>query len=560
MTTPEWTQNQSPGAGLLQRQCACGTHTVAGGECDTCRRKREASSLQRTAAPPTNQTSQQEQYSDPAEAEADSNIFPSTGLEYDFSQTPAHTQSHPVMRMPESKVQQEDTQEQPKQDEEAETANPALSLQDPHTSDDDQSLEAGSPSVGQSRFWPDFSIQSIHTHNQTIQMREGDGSSSTASCTISSSMFTVSGAAPQSSGNVTAHRSTASGTMTLRAPLISYNADVQLNSSFCPGSSDIVEVGPTQTLNSGNRIGIYREAGLATGDIVAQKHQNVSNVRDAQWTTNSRGEIVASFPEPWYGRPHRVSASFPQTTVGFRDQPAFELPLRIGNGFLTETQGADSFTVGLSAKKGSQLLHLSSHDWSVPWSMDLISTNQGLPISVSPASAGPSVTTGPIAMTASHEWIFFPTVEAAEAVSVRMLIENLIPNDLYDTSRVSYLNIIEALRNKDPKFQFTIAVNETADFWGDDEVSVSVTGRLTARRGPFSLGEGDSQSFEVSLQEVFHDPILIHGSSKLLILARDQGQGHAFGTIEWAYPFHDQSSPANFSGEEGEYTLTGTLV
>lgn len=514
--------------------------------------------MQRTAAPPTNQTSQPEQYADLAEAKADSNIFPSTGVAYNFSQIPAHTHSHPVMRVPESKVQPEDTQEQPEQDGEAETANPALSLQDHPTSDDAQSLEAGRPSVGQARFWPDFSIQSIHTHNRTIQMREGDGGSSAASCTISSNMFTVSGATPQSSGNVTTHRGTE--TMTLRAPLISYNADVQLNSSFCPGSSDIVEVGPTQTINNGNRIGIYREAGLATGDIVAQKHQNVSNVRDAQWTTNSRGEIVASFPEPWYGRPQRVSASFPQTTVGFRDQPAFELPLRIGNGFLTETQGSDSFTVGLSAKKGSQLLHLSSHDWSVPWSMDLISTNQGLPISVSPASAGPSVTTGPIAMTASHEWIFFPTVAAAEAVSVRMLINNLIPNDLYDTSRISYLNIVQALRNKDPKFQFTIAVNETADLWGDDEVSVSVTGGMTARRGPFSLGEGDSQSFEVSLREVFYDPILIMGNSSMLILARDEGQGHAFGTIDWTYPFHDQNTPADFRGEEGEYTMTGKLA
>jgi len=403
-------------------------------------------------------------------------------------------------------------------------------------------------------------VSRIQSSESRPVQRQATSPTAAATCTLNASMFTVSGATPQSSGIVTDHVDPAADTITLEAPRIQYSADVQLSSSFCSGSSETVEVGPTQTVNSSSRIGIYREAGLATGNIVAQKHQNVNNVRDAQWTTDSRGEIVASFPEPWYGRPYTLSNVSPQATVGFVDQPVAEFPRQIGNnGFLTETQGADSFTVGLTAKKDGQLLHLSFHDWSVPWTMDLIAHNQGLPISVTPASAGPSVTTGPIAMNASQEWIFFPTVAAAEAAGVRTLLDNLIPNHQYDTSRVSYLNIIQALRNKDPKFQFTVTVNETADWWGDDELSISVTGLSTARRGPFSLGEGDSQSFEVSLQEVYHDPILMSAGSSLLVIARDEGQGHRHGTIDWPYPFHDQSSPAHFSGEDGEYTLTGAL-
>ena len=36
-------QIQSPAAsGLLQRQCACGNHTIAGGECAECAKKRDA--------------------------------------------------------------------------------------------------------------------------------------------------------------------------------------------------------------------------------------------------------------------------------------------------------------------------------------------------------------------------------------------------------------------------------------------------------------------------------------------------------------------------------------
>lgn len=36
-------------SGILQRQCACGTHSVAGGDCKACDKKKEATALQRSA-------------------------------------------------------------------------------------------------------------------------------------------------------------------------------------------------------------------------------------------------------------------------------------------------------------------------------------------------------------------------------------------------------------------------------------------------------------------------------------------------------------------------------
>ena len=45
-------QIQNPAAGgVLQRQCACGQHTTAGGECEACKQKREGT-LQRAAINP----------------------------------------------------------------------------------------------------------------------------------------------------------------------------------------------------------------------------------------------------------------------------------------------------------------------------------------------------------------------------------------------------------------------------------------------------------------------------------------------------------------------------
>jgi hypothetical protein len=49
------TQTDAKAAGLLQRKCACGTHTIAGGECESCGEKKARARVQRAAvnaAPP----------------------------------------------------------------------------------------------------------------------------------------------------------------------------------------------------------------------------------------------------------------------------------------------------------------------------------------------------------------------------------------------------------------------------------------------------------------------------------------------------------------------------
>jgi Domain of unknown function (DUF4157) len=49
-TTQKIQLRATPGAtGILQRKCACGTHTTAGGECDSCGKKKGAQQLQRSA-------------------------------------------------------------------------------------------------------------------------------------------------------------------------------------------------------------------------------------------------------------------------------------------------------------------------------------------------------------------------------------------------------------------------------------------------------------------------------------------------------------------------------
>ena len=74
---------------LLQRQCACGTHTIAGGECDACRQKQKADFLQRY---PTFPALDDISLNNPLEAPSS---FPQSNFASDFSHIPAHTHVDP---------------------------------------------------------------------------------------------------------------------------------------------------------------------------------------------------------------------------------------------------------------------------------------------------------------------------------------------------------------------------------------------------------------------------------------------------------------------------------
>ncbi|MGB1451495.1 MAG: hypothetical protein ACPG7E_07280, partial [Marinirhabdus sp.] len=386
----------------------------------------------------------------------------------------------------------------------------------------------------------------------SLQMSGGGAATAPPTCNISPAMFTVSNATPQTTGNVSAVKNTADDTVTLTAPLVDYNANVQLNSSFCSDSGAFVDVGPVQTLNTSVRTGIYREGGRPGGRIVATQKSTMSNKRDAVWT-DSTGVVTASFPEPWYSRPSRLSNLRQSTVVPFADRPEVVFPLRIGTGVLVETQGSDNFTVSLSAKKDTQLLHLESNNWSVPWEMDLTATTVGLPVGVINSLLGPSVTTGDIAMVSAQEWVSFPTVADALAADLRTLLDNMEPT--FQNDILSHLNIKEALVKKNMQADFVITVNETAEWFGNDEVAISVIGTAIKKVGPFDLGDGDSQAFTVALNDFYPTGFFL--GADIILYAGDEENTH--GKIEWEFPYYPQRTPANFSGEEGEYTLTGIV-
>ena len=94
-----WDDRGQQESGLLQRQCACGVHTIAGGECDGCRQKRESNFLQRTTV---NSVHNNASTLDLVPTEQP---LPSSYAVRDFSQIPIST----AQSKPESAVQAKST-------------------------------------------------------------------------------------------------------------------------------------------------------------------------------------------------------------------------------------------------------------------------------------------------------------------------------------------------------------------------------------------------------------------------------------------------------------------
>src|SRR5947209_20354262 len=78
----------SPKSSLLQRTCACGQHTLAGGECEECHKKREGT-VQRAAngSPPVGQ---------PLDTATRAFMVPRFG--HDFSQIPTYSSTAGVIQ------------------------------------------------------------------------------------------------------------------------------------------------------------------------------------------------------------------------------------------------------------------------------------------------------------------------------------------------------------------------------------------------------------------------------------------------------------------------------
>jgi hypothetical protein len=232
--------------------------------------------------------------------------------------------------------------------------------------------------------------------------------------------------------------------------------------------------------------------------------------------------------------------------VEFRDQPDFTVPSETGGGRLTETRGQDRFTTSLAAKRGDNLIHLISYQWSIPWNVTINAQGegQGEELLGGPSEEGPSTTTGPTPLTATESWITFSSVDAAMAENSNTLLTYL--TSAYEHDLSSWYHIIEALRRKNPRLHAEVSVDEAADPVGRDEIMVRATGNLPAPdQGPFSLGAGEAQDLTFNFNDLFRDAAAIDARSRVWFRVWDAGTlSHPPMVRSWPYPFDPQRTLA----------------
>jgi hypothetical protein len=384
------------------------------------------------------------------------------------------------------------------------------------------------------------------------------GGATTLTTGLDASMLEVTGGDLQKSGNVTAKKK--GDKISVDAPPVKYEASVTLKAGVTLGSGDNgrIDVGPVQTVLSGERVGIYRKGGDPKGDVTSEEHQSVGQARDAQWD-REKGRQVAAVPAPWYSQPSNVSDGIRSTQVTFFDQPGFDFPQQVGDGRLTETRGQDRFNVSIGAKRGGQLIHLKPQHWEVPWNLtiDNQGAGKGGEVTGGLAREGPPTTDGPIAVEQARSWTAFTSVEAAMAASPAVLLENLLPAKANDPT--AYSHICEALRRKNPSFTVKVKVEKTASWFGADNIIVFAHGTKAAGKPEIKLNTGQEGSVVFTFNEVF-DVAAIDGGTKLTITAQDFGEMFAIfksdpAMLVVAYPYAPASG-TRAAGGGSKYTLS----
>ena len=382
------------------------------------------------------------------------------------------------------------------------------------------------------------------------------GAPSTIPHTLNASMFDVTDGQPILSGNVTA-TPIADAKVNIESPNVSFAATATLHSDVQLDAGEIIKVGPTQTLLGSERTGIYRRGGTPTGEVIAEQRSTVGEVRDAQWQSNPDGSVRADVEAPWYSRPSSVSDTSRTATVNFLDRPSFELPTTVGAGILTETRGSDQFITALSAKRDEQVVHLTSSHWEVPWevTIDAAGTGRGGIVTGGSSDQAPPTLDGPIAVQAAQEWLAFSTIETAMTASNRVLLDHLLAAKTSDNT--AYLNIVEALRRKNPTVSVSIAVGSTDAWVGTDDLELVVQGSQHHVLG--EINDRGSGSVTFNLCDVI-DPISMTASTNLEfeLINRNWFGPSAPATMSWIFPFTDASGRMT-GGGGGRYTLSGSI-
>ncbi|HTM21350.1 MAG TPA: hypothetical protein VL172_12605, partial [Kofleriaceae bacterium] len=375
---------------------------------------------------------------------------------------------------------------------------------------------------------------------------------------LQADMFVVGDMTPKITGSVNAHPS--GDNVTVDGSEITFSTEVSLATDV--DVDDIFQVGPTQTLVSSERTGIYRRGGTKDGEMVAQYRSSTASARDG--LEDRKNPKKSHYVPPWYSVPENLGKAGDNTkrtaTVGsFYDNPGFELPATMSGGVLTETQGQDSFATSVTAQRNGATLNLKSFTWQQNWGMTIDDTHRGKGAEAATQPGGPGATemAGQTTFEKSQNWYHFDTVDAAKAAGWRLLLDNLGAARAKDPA--SWVNMCEALRQINPAFTVTVKVVKGAETFSKDDIELTATLTKVLVRGMGSFSNGDSGTTQFQLLDVC-DPMLIGPGSVINFSVRDVGWvSNDPCTLAYNFPFNPVDELQDMKGKSAKYQIKAKL-
>lgn len=350
------------------------------------------------------------------------------------------------------------------------------------------------------------------------------------------------------------------GEVRIQAGRTEFSSTVQLRAGVTIGEGQEIQVGPTQTMVSSQRTGIYRRP---DGAIAAEYTTGPGGraMRDAGPSQREDGRAV---PEPFYWEPRNLSDATRSQSIPWADQPEFTIPGRMGDAVLSETRGEDSFRTALSAKRGGTLVHLRTLQWAAPWAMQIQNSRATGGATTGSETSGPgaapSTLSGPIPNDASHEWMRFTDVATARAAGWQTLVRYL--GDARTQDRHAFQIMAEALLALNPTFTIGLRCDREYSSLGSDSVTLQATGN-TPRQRQFNLRQGGSESLIFHLLDVFSIEQL-DGQSRLQLDVTVGGvSSSTHGRVPWVYPWATSSEvavPLDDHDYRNAYKLSGGVT
>ena len=411
-----------------------------------------------------------------------------------------------------------------------------------------------------------------------IQRKKVDPADPNKTLPITGTDVKFTGGLPGLTGSTKADPSGQSpGNTRIYGPHMKVSSTVELS----PGVKlkDDLVVGYIQTTPGCDRVSVYTDNGLPTGNVLAEDHSTIPQGSTQDATThavqNSSGQFISvkgklvverNVSPPWFDYIKLVPASGQPVQIDAQDLPSFAVPFekQVGSvrAKLARTRGSDTFKTSLAIKDGAETpIHLVAGEWSVDWTTTIDPsqhTGTGNPSAVTPIHDPSKLDEGKgLAHDDAIDWEAPQNDAQADAIPAPRAISWL--PIARQTDNAAYERIAKALRKSNPaSFRATVFVDKDDRYipFKGDIVVVTMQGNRPEYFRQKEVTTGNSFNADFRLFDLF-DPNDISVGTTIKVTIRKQGE--VAKSEIWSFPFAEKQCTYTFSGAS-KYRMQLSLV